>query len=490
MSEETVRILIVDDEQDVREPMAQFLRSEGYDVRTAGDGVEALERMAEMPADIVLSDVRMPRLDGMELLQRLRSEYPDTSVIMFTAYGTEASAVAAIKAGASEYVLKPVVFEDMQQKILRVWDEARARRSRASSSRPGAGRAPAGAGAGDESPGDARGGTATAADERTEDAAGVSAQAAPASALEAILGRSPQIEALKRFVARVARAGSPALIHGESGTGKELVARALHELSTRRDEPFVAINCAAIPEQLLESEFFGHRRGAFTGAVADKPGLFETAGAGTIFLDEVAELPMPMQAKLLRALEEREVTPVGDTRPVPVRATVVAASARRLQDEVEAGRFRLDLYFRINVIEIEVPPLRERRGDARFLAEAFLRQARERLLTEAERFSEAALEAIDRYGWPGNVRELRNVVERAAVLARGREIELADLPDAVVSGAAATPSRRLRDAVRAFERDYIVRTLRDCGGDKRAAADVLGIGLSSLYRKLDEYGIE
>ncbi len=484
MSERTIRVLIVDDEHDVREPMAEFLRSEGFDVRTAGDGVEALEQLATAPADIVLSDVRMPRLDGMELLQRIRTEHPDTRVIMFTAYGTEASAVAAIKAGASEYVLKPVVFEDMQQKILRVWDESRgttaagaaAPRTRGGAARAGATAEPAGAGPADE---------AHAKMEADESAVG-----APASALDAILGGSPQVEALKRFVARVARAGSPALIHGESGTGKELVARALHELSRRRDEPFVAINCAAIPEQLLESEFFGHRRGAFTGAVTDKPGLFVTAGAGTLFLDEVAELPMPMQAKLLRALEEREVTPVGDTRPVPVQATVVAASARRLQDEVDAGRFRLDLYFRINVIEIEVPPLRERRGDARFLAETFLRQTRRRLLTEAERFSDAALEAIDRYHWPGNVRELRNVVERAAVMARGPEIELSDLPDAVVTGAGHATPRRLRDAVRAFERDFIVRTLRECGGDKRAAADVLGIGLSSLYRKLDEYGIE
>ncbi|MFQ5510692.1 MAG: sigma-54-dependent transcriptional regulator [Candidatus Krumholzibacteriia bacterium] len=444
MTGQRASVLIVDDERDVREPLGMYLRREGFAVFTAAHGGEALDVLSAHPVRVVLSDVRMPVMDGTELLHRVRAEYPDTHVIMFTAFGTGDDAAAAIRSGAKDYILKPVVFEDICQKILRVCEV-------------------------DDGPVTGRG------------------EPAGQRFLEAIQGESDCVREMKSLITRVAEAGSSALITGESGTGKELVAKALHHLSDRRDGTFLAVNCAAIPEQLLESEFFGHAKGSFTGAYADKKGLFESAGRGTLFLDEVSELPHHMQAKLLRALEEKEVTPIGKTVPIPVRAVVLAACSMDLKREVDEGRFRMDLFYRLNVIEMPVPPLRDRDGDVELLARYFLDETRKRLRTGVRSFSSGTIRALGRYDWPGNIRELRNVIERAVVLARGETIEPLNLPDYIERFAhGGHAPRTMKDAVKVFERELILKTLRECGNNKRLAAKKLGMGLSSLYRKLEE----
>ena len=450
MSPSGITVLIVDDERDVREPLAKFLRSQGFDAITASNGVEALGILEANAVAVVVTDLQMPKMGGLELLRRIRAEHPRTEVIIFTAYGTVDGAVDAVKSGAHDYVLKPIIFEDIQQKIERIT-------SRDDSDQP---------------PNESREMNARAS-------------------LDAIIGSSRAIEKLKDLVSRVARAGSFALIQGESGTGKELVARALHNLSPRNAFPFQAVNCAAVPVHLMESEFFGHTRGSFTGAVANKQGFFQVSDCGTLFLDEVGELPLEMQTKLLRAIEEREIMPIGQARPIAINLTIVAASARILRAEVEAGRFREDLFHRINVVEINVPPLRDRRDDIPLLAKHFLDDIGHRVGASARGLSLAAMASLQTYRWPGNVRELRNVVERAALVCDGDEIIPADLPDHIGDGVDRSDdgSAGYRSAVRGFEKELIQKTLANCNYDKKLTAKVLGIGLSSLYRKLEEFEI-
>jgi DNA-binding NtrC family response regulator len=442
------RVMIVDDEQDVREPLAEYLRTVGMHVITAGDGGEALTKLNGNPVDVVISDIKMPNMGGMELLSHLRSDFRDIDVIMFTSYGTVETAVESIKSGAQDYVLKPIVFEDIQQKIERIMSERTA-------------------------PSYERG------------------HVPERSAMDRIIGKSIQVQGLKELIKRVARADSHALVMGESGTGKELVAKALHYESTRRNKPFIAVNCAAIPEHLIESEFFGHTAGAFTGAVADTKGFFESAHRGTLFLDEIAYLPLSMQAKLLRAIEEREITPVGKTKPVAVDLRIISACASDLKARVAEGSFREELFFRLNIIEIKVPPLRRRVGDISDLAQFFLRETTGRIDSPAQRFSPAAMTALDNYRWPGNIRELRNVVERAVVMSTTEEIQLQNLPDEITQGVSdQNHTTEYKTAVKSFEKDLILKTLTHCDNDKKQAAKLLGIGLSSLYRKLEEFGIE
>jgi len=441
------RVMIVDDEQDVREPLAEYLRTVGMHVITAGDGDEALTKLKANPVDVVISDIKMPNMGGMELLGHLRSDFKDVDVIMFTSYGTVETAVESIKSGAKDYVLKPIVFEDIQQKIERIMSE-----------RAG----------------------------RTSDSGH-----AEKSAMDRIVGKSIQVQGLKELIKRVARADSHALIMGESGTGKELVAKALHYESTRRKQPFIAVNCAAIPEHLLESEFFGHTAGSFTGAVANTKGFFESAHKGTLFLDEIAYLPLPMQAKLLRAIEESEITPIGKTKPVTVDLRIISACATDLKARVAEGSFREELFFRLNIIEIKVPPLRRRVGDISDLAQFFLRETTGRIDSPVRRFSPSAMTALENYRWPGNIRELRNVVERAVVMSTTEDIQLQNLPDEITQGVPdKNHTTEYKTAVKSFEKDLILKTLVHCDNDKKQAAKVLGIGLSSLYRKLEEFGIE
>lgn len=444
------RILIVDDERDLREPMAKFLRTEGYSVSTAPDGREALRQVRSQRYEVVVTDIKMPNMNGLELLAALRAEFPLINVIIITAFGTVESAVNAMRVGAHDYVLKPVIFEDIQQKIMRLTEE----RTGARGGKP------------------MRAGTA-------------------GTGIEAIKGDSEPVRQMKELILKVARAGSSALIQGPSGSGKELVARALHTESSRTKYPFVPVNCAAIPEHLLESEFFGYMKGAFTGATNNKKGLFETAHNGTLFLDEISDLTLALQAKLLRAVEERRITPIGSTTPVEIDVVLVAASAQQLRIEVKEGRFREDLYFRINVIEIFVPPLHNRREDIPMLAEYFLKEVTARLGSETKSISEETINLLIRYDWPGNIRELRNVIERAVVLSRDNTIRPEDLPEAIGDGSHVSGiSSSFKSTVKGFERDLLLKTLKSCDNDKKLAAKVLGIGLSSLYRKLEEFDIE
>lgn len=446
---EKPRILIVDDERDLREPMAKFLRSEGYSVSTAADGREALRQVRKERYEVVVTDIKMPNMNGLELLAVLRAEFPSINVIIITAFGTVESAVNAMRLGAHDYVLKPVIFEDIQQKIMRLTGEG------------------------------------------TDLGWGKPAQAGPAgTGIDAIKGDSGPVRQMKELILKVARAGSSALIQGPSGSGKELVARALHTESSRAKYPFVPINCAAIPEHLLESEFFGYMKGAFTGATANKKGLFEIAHNGTLFLDEISDLSLALQAKLLRAVEERRITPISGT-PVDINVVLIAASAKHLRNEVDEGRFREDFYFRINVIEILVPPLQNRREDIPMLVEYFLKEVTARLGSPTKSISEETINLLIRYDWPGNIRELRNVIERAVVLSHDDTIRPEDLPEVIGHGARDSGiSSSFKSTVKGFERDLLLKTLKSCDNDKKLAAKVLGIGLSSLYRKLEEFNIE
>lgn len=451
MNTTNYKILIVDDERDVREPLAKYLHGEGYSVSTACDGLDALKKLSFESVDIILTDIQMPNMNGLDLLRKVKSLYPAIKVIIFTAYGAVESAVTAIKGGAQDYILKPVIFEDIKQKIDRLIIKKENQKITGQTSR----------------------------DKSSQ------------QALDAIIGDSSSVKKLKELIVQVAFAGSYALIQGESGTGKELVSRALHFTSMRWNKPFIIINCAAIPEHLLESEFFGHAKGAFTGAITDKKGFFEIADKGTLFLDEIGELPMTMQAKLLRAIESNEIIPLGKTKPIPIDITIIAASAKILTEEIAAKRFREDLFFRINVIEINIPPLREHPEDIKLLADFFLSQVIKNIKTTAKSFSDLTYSALERYQWPGNIRELRNVVERAIVLCRGDKIMPNYLPDYIKQ---CIDDREQDDgyktAMRNFEKELIEKTLNSCNNDKKLAAKLLGIALSSLYRKLEELKIE
>ena len=445
------RLMVVDDERDVREPLAAYLRSEGYVVETAANGIEALEKLNHQSVDFVLTDIMMPRMGGMDLLLKIRNKFPKTRIVVFTAYGSVETAVKAIKSGADDYVLKPVIFEEIKQKIVRLIGSTIGEREadRTSGGQP------------------------------------------DQSSLDMIVGHSAGVQELKELILRIARAGTYALIQGESGTGKELVARALHGESPRRAKPFIAVNCAAIPEHLLESEFFGHTRGSFTGAVSDKKGIFEAAHEGTLFLDEVGDLPLQMQAKLLRAIETREIVPIGRTDPINVEVTILAASAKQLSLEVESKLFREDLFYRINVIEIIVLPLRERVEDIPTLANHFLAMTQADSKSAALSIADATYSALQTYRWPGNIRELRNVIERAVVLCQTDQIMPHDLPEHIASKIDIDRAdSNFKTTMRNFEKELILKTLHSCDDDRKLTAKVLGIGLSSLYRKMEDLGIK
>ncbi len=441
------RILLIDDETLFREDLASLLRQEGFDCRTAADGEEGLRRAEEEEPDVVLCDLVMPGIGGVEVVDRLARLCGDTPVILTTAYGSLETAVEAFRKGAADYLLKPIVPEDLLQKIRRCLEVRHLRRELLYLRR-----------------------TLSEASTGTE-----------------IVGDSPAILAVRKLIAKVAEADSSVLITGESGTGKELVARALHEARCGETRPFVAVNSSALPRDLFESELFGHVRGAFTGAVRDKPGLFELAIGGTLFLDEIGQLPPDLQPKLLRAIEQREITRVGATHPIAAPVRVLAATNSDLRAEIEAGRFREDLYFRICVVEIALPPLRERREDIPLLVEHLLRRINARLKRRILGVDHAAMQTLMSAPWRGNVRELENVLERAVLLAEAEFLGLADLP-AELTGAAHCPelSDDLRAAVRAYERQHIRQVLSATGGNREEAARRLGINASTLYRRLKE----
>ena len=441
------RILVVDDEVVIAETLQEFLQGEGFEVATAGDARSALERIEQFEPEIVLCDIHLPGADGLELLDRLLRLRPDTMVLMITAYGTVETAVNAFRQGAHDYLLKPVMFDELLAKIDRLMSFRRLVRENQALRRQ------------------------------------LHAEVSP----EALIGRGAAMQAVKTMIRKVGPTRSNVLITGESGTGKELVARALHATGIDPDAPFLAINCAAIPYDLLENQLFGHVRGAFTGADRDHAGLFVAAGKGTVFLDEVGELPPATQAKILRAIEAKEVLPVGATRAIAFTARVLAATNKDLPKEVAAGRFRADLFYRLDVVNIAMPPLRERPEDVPDLVVALLDKHVKAMGKHVDAVDNATMRRLTTAPWRGNVRELDNALERAVILADGPILTPGDFPtDLMGDPSAPDPGDDLRMALARAEKLHIRRVLSECGGDKREAARRLNLGLSSLYRKLED----
>lgn len=441
-------ILIVEDETVLRESLAELLAGEGYEVLQAPDGKAAYNLVLKRPVDLVLSDVRMPEMDGVTLLGHLNKLAPETPVIMITAYGTVESAVAAMRNGACDYLLKPVQFDDVLMKIRRALDF----REMAKTQRV------------------------------------MTEQLAEGSTFHNLVGNAQSMSRLFEMVRKLSTVKSNVLIIGESGTGKELFARAIHYNGVTRNKPFIAVNCGAIPDSLIESELFGYRRGAFTGAMRDKIGYFEAANGGTLFLDELSTLPVNVQSSLLRVLEEKVVVPVGDTQPRPIDVRIVAASNQDLEKMVQKGEFREDLLFRLNVVKLQLPPLRHRKEDIPLLVYHFLEKYTKLMGKHVPGISNGAMRALLNHEWRGNVRELENVIERAVIFAEGRQIMLEDLPFST-EGLSDEVGEELKDALRQFERQHILGSLRRHNYDKVETARHLGIGVSSLYRKLDELSI-
>jgi two-component system, NtrC family, response regulator AtoC len=470
MLPERKQILVVDDEPNLRRVLSAQLERDGYDVHTSEDGEQALALLTEHHIDLVITDLRMPRLDGMELLRRISALEDPMPVVMITAHGTVDTAVEALKMGAFDYITKPFDQEDVRtivRKAVRTQDL-----SATEASRPSLG-------------------------------AGLEA------GRYGIIGQSPSLLELYTLLDRVADSPTTVLVTGESGTGKELVARALHENSSRRDKPFIKVNCAAIPRDLMESELFGYERGAFTGAVGSKPGRFELASGGTLFLDEIGSIPVEMQVKLLRALQESEFERVDGVKTIRVDVRLVAATNTDLKKEIAAGAFRDDLYYRLNVVPIRLPPLRERREDVPLLVEHFVKKFDARLRKNVTRIEPEALEVLVNHPWPGNIRELENVIERAVLFCDGDALRPVDLPSELnprtpdppltapapktQSPPSPAASDGLKEQVKAamsrLERELIVKALEQTGGNVTHAARLLKISRKGLQLKMKELGL-
>ncbi len=440
-------VLVVDDEEEARNLCAEVAAEAGLRVRSAATTEQALDILEQVPVDLVLTDLRVPELGGLELLRRLRAQYPQIAVLVLTQYGTIESAVEATRLGAADYVTKPYHLDELRAKLDRMAHalglerENRVLREELRS-RPGFGQ---------------------------------------------LVGVSTKMQRVYQVIEKVAVHTCPVLILGESGTGKELVARSVHFASPRRERPFVPVDCSALVPTLIESELFGYVKGAYTGATQNRRGLLEAAAGGTLFLDEIGDLPVDLQAKLLRALQEREIKPVGSNERVPIDVRVIAATNRDLEEAIHKGQFRQDLYFRLNVVQIKLPPLRERKNDIPMLVNSFLEKfsSSQRTVTSV---SEDAMARLLAYDWPGNVRELENAVERAVALGSGPVVALTDLPTNLQHGIF---ERRMGMdelvPLEELERRAIFRALRETAGDKLAAARLLGIGKTTLYRKLKEY---
>jgi len=476
------KILVADDEQNLRRVLVALLRRDGHEVVQAATGLEAIERLGDV--DVVITDLRMPGADGMEVLRTASKHHPHLPVIMITAYGSVGQAVEAIKAGAFDYIEKPFEQDSIRSIIAKAIGQAAANRT-----------APR-------------------------------QQLYPAGDPEAkgrygLVGTSPEMQGIFAIIDKVADTPSTVLITGESGTGKELVAKALHEQSSRKGEPFIKINCAAIPKTLMESELFGYEKGAFTGATSSKPGRFELADGGTLFLDEIGEIPVEMQVKLLRAIQESEFERVGGIKTLKVDVRLITATNRDLEQEIKNGNFREDLYYRLNVVPLQIPALRVRKGDIPLLVEHIIKKFNERLKKNIQGIDADAVEALEGHNWPGNIRELENVLERTILFCKGERIERADLQlnssapeaprttssgamapvldddldddDAVSGELAGTPSGSLKDIVRAetsrVERELIVKALDETGGNVTQAARLLKISRKSLQMKMKELGL-
>jgi nitrogen regulation protein NR(I) len=458
-------VLIVDDELNIRRVLAAMLKREGYDVTTAADGEQALAVLQKTPVHVVVTDLVMPRLGGLDLLRRASTDFPDVPVIVITAHGTVDSAVQALKAGAFDYITKPFEQSELSKVIAK----------------------------------------ATRAHEiETQNVHGATDGEKPP-----LVGASSAMRQIYDVVGKVADSPSTVLITGESGTGKELVARELHRNSSRRDKPLIKVNCAAIPKDLVESELFGHEKGAFTGAIGSKPGRFELADGGTLFLDEIGEVPVEMQVKLLRALQESEFERVGGIKTIRVDVRLIAATNRDLEELIRDGRFRDDLYYRLNVVPIALPPLRDRREDIPMLVAHFLDKYNRRLGKRVERIEDEAMQLLLGYGWPGNIRELENLMERSVLFADEPVIRAHALPEALrdraappplpvasiapvatlAAGGATSMKEIVRHAQAELEKELISRALEETGGNVTRAAKRLQISRKSLQIKMKELGL-
>jgi len=445
-----ITILIVDDEGSARSLCSDVAVQAGLRVRTASTTEQALEILEQFPVDMVVTDLKVPELGGLELLRRIRAVYPQIAVMVLTQYGTIETAVEATRLGAMDYVTKPFHVEELRAKLDRLVraieldQENRVLREQLRS-RPGFG---------------------------------------------GLIGVSPKMQRVYKLIEKVSQHNYPVFILGESGTGKELVARSIHFSGPRRQKPFVPVDCSALVPTLIESELFGYVKGAFTGAMHSKQGLLEVADEGTLFLDEIGDLPVDLQAKLLRALQEREVKPVGSTERISIHVRVIAATNRDLEASIRSGTFRQDLYFRLNVVQVKLPPLRERKSDIPLLVNSFLEKFSD-LQRPVRSISEDAMRRLMAYDWPGNVRELENAIERAVALGSGPILHVGDLPSNLqYASAERLPENDELVPLEELERRAIFRALRETSGDKLAAARLLGIGKTTLYRKLKQYDTE
>jgi two-component system response regulator PilR (NtrC family) len=443
-------ILVAEDQESARESLVELLKGEGYEVHEAADGNAAISLIDKLDLDLVLTDLMMPGADGIAVMKHVRDISPQTLVMIMSAHATVETAIEAIRLGAQDYLLKPLLFAEVLRKIRHLmdhrklaWENQLLRRE-------------------------------------------VNDHFSP----DRPLGRSAAMQEIVTMIRKVAPTPTTVLISGESGVGKEVVARNIHAGSHAKDNVFLPVNCSAIPENLLESQLFGHMKGSFTGAVGSQEGLFQRARGGTIFLDEIGEMPLSLQPKLLRVLEEKTVLPVGATTPVKVNLRILAASNRDLNGEVEAGRFREDLYYRLNVFEINIPPLRKRLDDLPGLVEHLIQRHNMEMKTNYKGVDSATMRILMSLPWKGNIRELDNVLERAMILGDGEWIRPADLPGQHNGVDEFGAEDNLTKAVELYEKTHIERTIGKTGGDKIRAAELLGLSLSTLYRKLEKLGID
>ena len=443
-------MLVAEDQESARISLCELLREEGYQVYEAADGTTAINLINDLDLDLVLTDLKLPAQDGIAVLKQVREISPQTLVILMTAYASVDTAVEAMRLGAQDYFIKPLIFEEVRRKIRRLiehkriaWEIQVLRRE-------------------------------------------INNQFLPTQPV----GRSQVMQEILTLVEKVAPTPATVLITGESGVGKEVIARSIHLQSPRKDSVFLAVNCSAIPENLLESQLFGYMKGAFTGATCSQEGLFQRAREGTIFLDEIGEMPLSLQPKLLRIIEEKKVLPVGATTPIAVDVRILASTNRDLREEVEAGRFRGDLYYRLNVIGIQIPPLRARREDIPPLVEYLIRRHNLEMKKNYKGVDNATMRVLMSLPWKGNTRELDNILERAMILGNGEWITPADLPGQEVSTPEQSLEEDLNKALEVYERSHIEKTLENTSGDKKRAAELLGMSISTLYRKIERLGIQ
>ncbi|MFH1858215.1 MAG: sigma-54 dependent transcriptional regulator [Candidatus Omnitrophota bacterium] len=449
------RILIADDEPLIRKSLYESLRMEGYDAEMAADGEEALEKISRIPIDLVIADIKMPKLSGIELLKAVKTKYPDIPVLLITGYGTIDQAVEAMQIGAADYITKPIMDGEIQLIIKKLFEQKnlieenialRQQLSRLDRDR-----------------------------------------------FHRLIGQDAKMQKIYALVESVSQTKTTILLRGESGTGKRLVSLAIHANDPiRKDKPFVEVSCAALPETLLESELFGHVKGAFTGAIRDRVGRFELAHGGTILLDEIDSFSPALQVKLLRVLQEGEFERVGDTKTRQTDVRTIAATNQNLEEAIRQGRFREDLYYRLNVISIDLPPLRERKGDIPLLVDHFLEKFAEKNKRNFKGVEDGFLKALEAYHWPGNVRELENVIERATIVAQKDRLTAQDLPvpfQDLPEGISPSGARPLKEMLGEPEKELILRTLRECHWNRKKAATVLDVNRTTLYNKMKKYNL-